>query len=224
MTSVTASDKPLFPLVLTDVALFSVGEDRLQVLLTRRARPPAMGQWALPGGILKPSLDSSLEGTALRILREKVHVDIPYIEQVHTFSGPDRDERGWSVTVLFYALLPRDRVQAAISPKVEAVRWADVVDPGVKLAFDHETLLAAAVGALQSKVLHNALPLHLLPELFTLTELQRTCEAVLGRPLDKSAFRRRLRAYEDLVEVPGQFVRGVQRPAQLYRAREGFQF
>jgi 8-oxo-dGTP diphosphatase len=217
-------DKPLFPLVLADVALFSVEQDRLQVLLTKRARPPAAGRWALPGGILKPALDGSLEEAALRVLRDKVHVDIPHIEQVHTFSGPSRDERGWSVTVLFYALLPRDRVQAAVSPKVEAVRWAEVADPGVRLAFDHEALLAAAVGALQNKVLHNALPLHLLPERFTLTELQRTCEAVLGRPLDKSAFRRRLKAYEDLVEVPGEFVRGVQRPAQLYRAAKEFQF
>jgi len=216
-------ERLLYPLVFADVALLSVGDDRLQVLLARRAREPAAGKWALPGGILKPALDGSLKDTALRILRDKVHVDIPHIEQVHTFSGPTRDERGWSVSVLFYALLPRDRVNALVSPKVAEVKWADVADPG-RLAFDHEALLASAVGALQDKVLRNALPLHLLPERFTLSELQRTCEAVLGRPLDKSAFRRRLRAYQDLVEVPGEFVRGVQRPAQLYRASEGFEF
>ena len=145
VTSMAAADRPLFPLVLADVALFSVADDRLQVLLTKRARAPAAGRWALPGGILKPALDVSLEDTALRVLRDKVHVDIPHIEQVHTFSGPSRDERGWSVTVLFYALLPRDRLQAAVSPKVEEVRWSDAADPGVQLAFDHEALLAAAV-------------------------------------------------------------------------------
>ena len=217
-------EKLLYPLVFADVALFSVGEDRLQVLLTRRAREPAAGKWALPGGILKPVLDNSLEDAARRILCNKVHVDIPHIEQVHTFSGLERDARGWSIGVLFYALLPRDRVNALVSPKVEAVKWADAAVPGSRLAFDHEEQLAAAVETLQNKVLDKALPLHLLPERFTLTELQRTCEAVLGRPLDKSAFRRRLKVYKDLVEVPGEFVRGVQRPAQLYRARDGFRF
>ena len=92
------------------------------------------------------------------------------------------------------------------------------------MAFDHDELLAAAVASLRNKVERHALPLHLLPEKFTLTELQRICEAVLGRSLDKGVFRRRLRDSPDLQEVPGEFVRGSQRPAQVYRAEKVFRF
>ena len=83
---------------------------------------------------------------------------------------------------------------------------------------------AAARHALRDKVDRYAPPLHLLPERFTLTELQRNCEAILGHSLDKSAFRRRLKASHYIVELADEFARGAQRPAQLYRARDGFSF
>lgn len=158
------------------------------------------------------------------MLREKIRVDVPYLEQVATFSGPDRDPRGWSVDVLFYALLPRDRVPAVAGSKTEAVEWCEAGRPGHRLAFDHATHLARALHTLRARVRAQSLPLHLLPAKFTLTQLQRTCEAILGEPLDKSAFRRRLRESVDLAVVPGEFQRGVQRPAQLYRAAQGFAF
>ena len=85
-------------------------------------------------------------------------------------------------------------------------------------------LLCAALEVLRGKVERHALPLHLLPARFTLTALQRTCEAVLGRLLDKSVFRRRLKDSEELVELAGKFVVGPRHPAQLYRARESFVF
>ena len=141
-----------------------------------------------------------------------------------TVSGPARDPRGYSVAVLFYALLPHDRINAVVKSKVEAVQWLPVGSPGQRLAFDHDELLAAAVASLRNKVERHALPLHLLPEKFTLTELQRICEAVLGRSLDKGVFRRRLRDSPDLQEVPGELVRGSQRPAQVYRAEKAFRF
>lgn len=214
----------LYPLVAADVALFCIDDDRLRVLLVRRANKPEYGRWALPGGVLKPRLDDSLEDTARRVLREKTHVDVPYLEQVATFSGPDRDPRGWSVDVLFYALVPRDRVPAVAGNKTEAIEWCDPAHPGRRLAFDHAVHLERALNTLRGKVRRQSLPLHLLPEKFTLTQLQRTCEAILGEPLDKSAFRRRLRDSADLVEIPGEFQRGVQRPAQLWRAAPGFAF
>lgn len=214
----------LYPLVSADVALFSVEQDRLRVLLVRRAQGPAALAWALPGAILKPEEDEDLHATACRALQEKVSVAIPHLAQVGAFSGRHRDPRGWSVSVLFYALLPGDQVNALVSSRVEAVEWLDAGDPGCPLAFDHGLLLDAALQVLRGKVERHALPLHLLPERFTLTALQRTCEAVLGRTLDKSVFRRRLKDSEDIVELAGEFVLGAQRPAQLYRGREGFAF
>ena len=214
----------LYPLVSADVALFSVEQDRMRVLLVQRTHEPAALAWALPGAILKPDEDDDLHATACRALHEKISVAIPHLAQVGAFSGRQRDPRGWSISVLFYALLPGDQVNALVSSRVEAVEWFDASNPGRPLAFDHSVLLGAARDVLRGKLERHALPLHLLPERFTLTALQRTCEAVLGRTLDKSVFRRRLKDSEDIVELAGEFVLGAQRPAQLYRAREGFTF
>lgn len=216
--------KKLFPLVTADIALFTIHDSSLRVLLVRRANAPELGGWALPGGVLKPDEDRSLDDTARRVLSGKTHVDVPFLEQVATFSGPDRDPRGWSLSVLYYALLPRDQASAVAGAKTEAIGWANAFAPGRVLAFDHAQLLATALTRLRDKVERAALPLHLLPERFTLTELQRTCEVILGRPLDKSAFRRRLKDEPGLVELEGEFMRGAQRPAQLYRAASGFRF
>jgi 8-oxo-dGTP diphosphatase len=216
--------KKLFPLVTTDIALLTVKDERLHVLLVRRANEPEKGCWALPGGVLDPAADRSLDDTVRRVLRSKTHVDIRYMEQVEVFSGRDRDPRGWSISVVYYALLPSDKVSAVAGDKAEAIEWVDAVELNRRLAFDHPLLLEAAVGRLRDKVAREALPLHLLPEKFTLTELQRTCEAVLGRPLDKSVFRRRIKDEPALVEMEGEFLRGPQRPAQLYATAEDFQF
>jgi ADP-ribose pyrophosphatase YjhB (NUDIX family) len=216
--------KKLFPLVTADVALFTIEDHNLRVLLVKRANEPEQGTWALPGGVLDPSKDRSLDDTARRALSGKTRVDVPFLEQVATFSGAERDPRGWSLSVLYYALLPRDQVPAVAGEKTEEIDWVDAFTPAVALAFDHAELLAAAHARLRDKVQRSALPLHLLPARFTLTELQRTCEVILGRSLDKSAFRRRLKDEPDLIELEGEFLRGAQRPAQLYRAADGFRF
>lgn len=213
----------LYPLVFVDIALFSTDERGLRVLLVKRAEEPEIGRWALPGGMLRPHEDDSLETAARRVLRRKVGVEVPHLEEVASFSGPKRDARGWSIAVLFYALLPRNRISAVVRQKVDAIDWADAARPGHRLAFDHAEHLVSALQALRDKVDRQALPLHLLPEKFTLTELQRTCEAILGKQLDKSVFRRRLKGSEDLVALDEK-VHGPQRPAQLHRAREGFVF
>lgn len=174
--------------------------------------------------ILKPEEDADLHATACRALHEKISVAVLHLAQVGAFSGARRDPRGWSLSVLFYALLPGDQVSAVVKSRIEALDWFDAADPGRPLAFDHAVLLGAALEVLRGKVERHALPLHLLSARFTLTALQRTCEAVLGRQLDKSVFRRRIKDSEDLVEVSGEFVVGSQRPAQLYRARDGFVF
>lgn len=216
--------KRLFPIVNADVALFTLDAMRLRVLLIQRANNPDPGGWAMPGGLLAPNIDDSLDATALRVLATKTRVDLPYLEQVTTHSGADRDPRGWSVSTLYYALLPSDQLAAVAGSKTEAIEWVDPERPGRKLGFDHDAMLVKALEKLRDKVLRGALPLHLLPAQFTLTDLQRACEAILGRALDKGAFRRQLKGSRDLVVVAGVFVRGAQRPAQLYRARRNFQF
>jgi 8-oxo-dGTP diphosphatase len=216
----------LFPLVSVDVALFSIVEGSLRVLLVQRAQAPELMRWALPGGVLKPDIDVNLESTARRVMRNKVSVEIPHLEEVKTFSGPDRDPRGWSVSVLYWALLPYDQINELVKDKVEELGWFDAANPHHKLAFDHENHLTAALRVLRGRVSMNspALPLHLMPKSFTLTELQKTCQSILGREIDKAAFRRRLKDSPDLVELTGEMQRGSHAPAQLYKARDGFNF
>lgn len=214
----------LYPIVNADVALFTLQDMQLKVLLIQRANKPTPGGWALPGGILDPTVDQSLDDTALRKLATKTSVDLPHLEQVTTHSGPDRDPRGWSVSTLYFALLPSDKVAAVAGDKTESIAWCDPERPGHRLEFDHDQMLAEALAALREKVTRGALPLHLLPEQFTLTELQHACEAILGRDLDKGAFRRQLKGSPHLEAIPGAFLRGAQRPAQLYRSTDGFAF
>lgn len=222
--------KQLFPLISADVALFSIGDDCLQVLLVRRALEPAKGVWALPGAVLKPERDADLEATAQRALRDKLSVEASYLKQLRVFAGAKRDPRGWSIGVLHYALLPRDQVHAVIQSKVEAVQWADADVKLPRLAFDHNEQLRVARSALRERVRDYCLPLHLMPEQFTLTQLQRVCELILASgdsddlALDKGAFRRRFARSADIIGIPGAFERGAQRPAQLFRVSPEFEF
>lgn len=220
---ITTEKRELYPAVLVDIALFCIEDNALRVLLVQRAQAPEAQRWALPGGMLRPHEDLNLQEAARRVLRRKVSVDIAHLEEVKTFSGAHRDPRGWSISVLFYALLPRDQVHALIREKIEEFAWVDASAPGRDLAFDHAVQLASALDVLRSKVARHALPLHLMPENFTLTDLQRTCEAILGYPLDKGVFRRRIRASPVLIPVDKTVV-GAHRPAQLYRACDGFTF
>ena len=151
--------KKLFPLVTVDIALFTVVDWELRVLIVKRQNDPAPDTWALPGGVLQPDLDDSLEGTAMRIMHSKVGVDVRHLEQVTTVSGPERDPRGWSISTLYYALLPGERVPAAAGQSVTAVDWCAPSTVQERLAFDHGALLRHALMLLHGKVRQGALPL-----------------------------------------------------------------
>lgn len=216
--------KMLYPIVAADVALFTVIDATLRVLLLQRDNEPQAGAWALPGALLKPETDVTLVHTARRAIGTKTKVDIPYLEQVAVFSGPTRDPRGYSLGVLFYALLPADKAPAVAGEKTKEIAWVDVSRMKRSMAFDHREMIDLATARLRQKVERLALPLHLLPEKFTLAQLQQVCEVVLQQRLDKSSFRRRLKSEIAFEEVAGEFERGPNRPAQLYRAIPGFRF
>lgn len=214
--------RQLYPLVSVDVALFCVEDNQLKVLLVKRATEPEQHRWALPGGVLQPENDASLLDAARRVLDEKISVKVRHLAQVMAFSGATRDPRGWSIGMLFYALLPRDQLNAVERHKVEQLEWANAEAPGHRLAFDHAEQLRAAVAAVRQRVESDQLPLHLLPAEFTLTELQRTCEAILRKPFDKSAFRRRFKENPGLESTGRRTEGGRQRPAEIFRASSSF--
>ena len=203
------------PLATVDVAIFTAGADALQVLLVQRpqaAGEPFPGLWALPGGFVDIERDADLESCALRKLKEKTGVSSPYLEQLGSWGNARRDPRGWSATHAYFALIP--------SAAATDARWFPVSGSGVKvrLAFDHAEILAAALARLRGKVEYTSLPAFLLPREFTLTDLQRAYELVLGRKLEKSAFRTRVLG-AGLVEPAGKLRPGPNRPAQMYRLR-----
>lgn len=211
------------PLATVDVAIFAVRDGRLHVLLVRRSDDADAypGRWALPGGFIDVQKDADLEACALRKLREKTAVAAPYLEQLGSWGDAKRDPRGWSVTQAYFALVPADEVSAPQGGANAAdAAWHEVVGDGVgnALAFDHARILAVALDRLRGKVEYTSLPAFLLPKEFTLGELQKVYETVLGRRLDKSAFRTRILATDLLAEI-AKVRGGPNRPARLYRLK-----
>ncbi len=209
------------PLTTVDVVIFAVMESRLQVLLVKRPDAPGEpypGLWALPGGFVDVDRDESLEACARRKLREKAGMETPYLEQLGSWGGASRDPRGWSATHVYFALIPSEHVMPQKGTNAAGAAWftLEELDGKSRLAFDHAEILQAAVTRLRNKVEYTSLPAYLLPEEFTLSELQRMYEVVMERPIEKSAFRTRVLS-SGLVEPVRKMREGPNRPAQLYR-------
>lgn len=197
-----------------DVVLLTLAQHLLQVVLQKRDKEPYLGQPALPGGYVHAEEDIDSQAAARRVLREKLGLVSPYLEQLYTFASATRDPRGWSASISYYALLPFDAI-AVQNPERLLFLPADDLP---QLPFDHNRIIDTAVKRLRDKSTYSALPCHLLPELFTLSELQQTYEQILGHKLDKSAFRRKI---FDLgfLEATAETRKGVHRPALLHRIK-----
>lgn len=203
------------PLTSVDIVIFTIIKDKLHVLLTRRADYPFKDQLATPGGFIDIHKDKSIEQTALRKLKEKTGFDAPYLEQLGATGNGNRDPRGWSVTVTYFALVNSE--EASFD---DDSQWMELDDKGcveVDLAFDHADLIEEAFHRLQGKAQYTTIALHVLPEKFTLSELQKSFEIILGGKLNKSGFRRRIIKGNVVEEVAGEMKQTATRKAQLYK-------
>ncbi|MFF7395795.1 NUDIX domain-containing protein [Achromobacter sp. NPDC008082] len=207
-------DYPL-PLVTVDAVLLTLRAGGLEIALHQRDRAPFKGAMALPGGVVHADEDDHTEASIRRVLREKTGFEPRYLEQLQVFSGKERDPRQWSLSVSYVALVPAAELEAASQAGFRFVS----VDALPLLAFDHADIVAAAVTRLRNKSSYSTLPFFLLPERFTLTELQHTYEAILQTRLEKSNFRRKMDAW-GVLEDTGEQVGGAQRPARLYRLKD----
>lgn len=210
-----AYDPAAFPPVAAtvDLVLMTVDEGTLQVLLSRRDEPPFAGHWALPGGFV--GAEESLDDAARRILAGKAHLDGAWLEQLYTFGTPGRDPRMRVITVAYFALLPAQRLRAAVAGAA-GLRLAPAADESLRLAFDHDEIVATAVRRLRGKLDYTPIAFSLLPERFTLRALQSVHEAILGRRVNKSAFRRRM-LEGGSIRATGERETGASfRPAELY--------
>lgn len=213
------------PLFTVDMAIFSVDAGQLQVLLIKRSNFPQKDKWALSGGFVDLSKDQDLMATAHRKLVEKTGLQSPHLEQVATVGNATRDPRGWAVTALYFALIDFKAFQQITTEQNEYSEWVSIAEAKkLDLAFDHLQLLDMAVDRLSSKARYTALPVSLMPQLFTLTELQQIYEIILGQSLEKKSFRRRM-IEAGAVEETNQTKIAGKRPAQLYKfALESYDF
>jgi len=206
------------PLISVDSVLFTYHEAALKVLLVLRSNHPDQGLWGLPGGFVNLQQDQTLEDTVRRNLKEKTDVVPPYIEQLKTIGNATRDKRGWSVTVAYTALIAHQDCEARIS-SVSDANWVAVdALPEMTLAFDHAQIVEQALERLRQKALYSIVPAYALPEKFTLPELQHLHEVLIGKPLQKKSFRRRIEQAELLIDTGEKRHEGG-RPASLYQMK-----
>lgn len=214
------------PHVTTDVVVFTLTpERRLAVLLIERGIPPFQGQYAIPGGFVQ--LDEDLETAARRELAEETGVtERVSIDQLATFGTPERDPRGRTITIAYMALVPFSQVSharggddaaAAKFFVIEGDHPVDERGKKIALAFDHDLVVRTAVERLRGRVTYTTAPFALMPEEFTLSELQAAYEAILGRELHRRAFRQRMESERWVIET-GKTRGGAHRPARTFRA------
>lgn len=225
----TAFDRPSLAV---DVVVVGVRDGRVCALLAQRTEQPQAGRWALPGGFV--GMAESLEVAASRVLLTKGGLCDIYLEQLYTFGDPGRDPRTRVVAVAYMALVDRGRLEDACSDEDAGrlvadldVPWAGeaggpvgVIGPDgeqLALAFDHAEILGMAVQRLRGKLDYAPVGFELLPDRFTLRQLQDIHEAILGRSLNKDSFRRRILAGGQVVATGKREENVNFRPAELYR-------
>lgn len=202
------------PSVTVDVLMMSLRQRDLQILLIKRRSWPYEGMWAIPGGFI--NMDESLETAAKRELQEETGVQDVYLEQLYTFGDPGRDPRTRVITVVYFALLDSERLQVRAASDAANFGWFSVYELP-PLAFDHEQIVAYALNRLRGKLDYTTIAFNLLPEQFTLRELQRVYEIVLHKRLDKRNFRKKVLATGILEDTGAKKMEGTHRPARLYR-------
>ncbi|MFQ5612558.1 MAG: NUDIX domain-containing protein [Anaerolineae bacterium] len=205
------------PSVTVDIVIFSIIQSGLKVLLVQRKYWPFEGMWALPGGFIR--MTESLEEAAYRELKEETSIDSDevYLEQLYTYGDPERDPRTRVITVAYFALVGADKIDPQAADDAENVSWFPAYKPP-PLAFDHRQILDYAVTRLRYKLEYTAVGFQLLPEKFTLSQLQEAYEIILDEQLDKRNFRSKLRK-ANVVEAADGYVGTGGRPARLYRFR-----
>ncbi|HTE85446.1 MAG TPA: NUDIX domain-containing protein [Dehalococcoidia bacterium] len=198
--------------VAVTVVIFTVRDASLSVLLIHRAAEPFAEAWALPGGLLLP--DETLDQAAERKLLGETGLSDVFLEQLYTFDAPTGPTTPTPV-VAYFALVDESRVHLE-----ERLSWRPAwfpVSDLPSLAFENNAVVTYALRRLQAKLAYSNVVYSLLPERFTLTQLQHAYEAILGRQLDKRNFRKRILSL-DLVDPTDQVRQaGAHRPARLYR-------
>ncbi|MDA2936306.1 NUDIX hydrolase [Patescibacteria group bacterium AH-259-L05] len=205
---------PEKPHVAVDIVIFTIIKDRLSILLIRRGVAPFKGQWALPGG--RVNKNEPLEKAAARELGEETGVKDIYLEQLYTFGAPFRDPRGRTISVAYFALISKlPKLKATTD--AEDAQWFPVRKIPQRLGFDHNEIISYALKRLRWKLEYTNIASNLLPKYFTLSELQRVYEIILGKKLDKRNFRKRILSLGLIKPTRKKRKNVAYRPPQLWK-------
>lgn len=177
------------PSVTTDCIIFGFDFTELKLLFIQRGVEPYKGEWALPGGFL--NMNESSEDCAKRELFEETGLNNVFIEQLYTFSDVNRDPRGRVITVAYYALIKMSDYNLTAGDDAENVKWFPISEIP-SLAFDHDKIINVALKRLKAKIRYQPIGFELLPEKFTIPQLQVLYETILETKLDRRNFRKKI--------------------------------
>ncbi len=177
------------PVLTVDCVIFGLDRDDLKIMLIKWKMNPFQGKWALPGGYVH--MDEDLDKAAMRVLREETGIDRLFLEQLYTFGGVDRNPDKRAITVAYYALVNLWEYDIHPTADAEKASWFSIDDLPA-LALDHERIVDIALQRLKGKVRYQPIGFELLPDKFTLTQLQKLYEIVLGESFDKRNFRKKI--------------------------------
>ncbi len=200
------------PSVTTDCVIFGFDGGKLKVLLVERGLEPYKGRWAFPGGFVK--MDESCEEGALRELEEETALKGTYVQQFHTYSDPNRDPRERVITVAFFALVRIQEVEAG--DDANKAQWF-AIDEVPQLAFDHDAILRDALKRLRERIHFQPIGFELLPEKFTMRQLQNLYEAILDVHFDRGNFSKKMLHFNILTPLEETVRPTPKREARLYR-------
>lgn len=199
-----------FAVIGTDIAIFSIKDNKLQMLLMKMKKEPFLKDWALPGRLIKP--EESIDGAAKNKLFETIGIKDGYIEQLSTFGKINRDPFGRVVSVAYLALY-KDWRKIKTS---DELNWFPV-DKLPRLAYDHKEIAERAIHRLQSKLAYSNIICYLLQDEFPLSELQKAYEIILDKKLDKRNFRKKINSLKLVKKIGKKNMSTAYRPAELYK-------
>lgn len=202
-----------------DVVIMTISDGLLKILLSHRLKNPFKGCYSLPGGFVETNL--SLDENASNILKKDTGVSDVYLEQLYTFGKVDRDSRGRVLSTAYYALIDSEKVKLSVTDKYDEIKWFSISDlKKIDIAFDHREIIETALSRVYNKIEYTNIAFQLLPEKFTLAELQEVYEVILDREVDKRNFRKKIFELDMLDELDEFKKEGRMRPARYYSFKE----
>lgn len=210
--------------ITVDAVVFSYFNEKLHTLLINRAFDPYKGMAALAGGYIGD--DETADDAVLRKLKEETNIQLEYLEQLYTFSDINRDPRGRTISISYYGLIDSSKYELESNKHADSVYWYPIeyytngsfgsTIHSLILAFDHKEIIIYAIERLRNKIKYTPIGFELLPKYFSMSELHKLYEEILGKKIDRRNFSKKINSYGLLDKTPYKTKGNVGRNAQLY--------